>query len=721
MKPPPGTRPGLRRRPRWPVPWPLCGLVLAGAALAAEPPTVAGAAAPTRVLITGSREPVAPMGLLGERVALEAPFSLGTLDAEALATPGTNSLAAALARLPSVGENYATTGYHENFTVRGFTLDLGSSYRLNGLVVPAEFHLPVEVAGSIEVLQGVAAAQGALVGAGGTVNVLTRRAIGPDGLVVEGSGRGGWMVSGHVSRPLDADGRLALRLGGAHAQMRPPQPAAEGHRSLLMAAVDARLAPGLDLWGDLIAQHRSQPAVPGFQLLGGTRMPGPQVRDVNINRQPWSRPVANEGLLGTLRMRWQLADGLTLQAGAAQTRVHIDDNLATPYGCNSAPFQYFCDNGDFVLYDYHARELRTGRHLTAALTARLRHGAAVHALTLAADRVDRTVRQDDVYTSTVFDADGLALTQNIATTDRVLPAPPGTGVDRPRTRALQSSVMLADEASIGQWTFHIGLRAVLVDQQPSGARQHQRLPVAAATWSYAEGRAVYLSLARGLEFGSEAPAYARNAGALLPPRLSRQIELGWRGRAERGSSWQLAAFRTRRPYEFTLPTGDSWAGLGDHVSAGLQVHQGLELGYRSAPGLPWSVEASGSWLHARARGTGIAAVEGVQVQNVPRLAGHTRLVHAPRAWPGLEASLGWTHKGWRHARRDGLARVPGHDLLDLGLSWSTGGPSRRTVLALNVRNLTDRHHWRDAGEAYSADLLFPGAGRSMAASVRTEF
>jgi outer membrane receptor protein involved in Fe transport len=30
---------------------------------------------------------------------------------------------------------------------------------------------------------------------------------------------------------------------------------------------------------------------------------------------------------------------------------------------------------------------------------------------------------------------------------------------------------------------------------------------------------------------------------------------------------------------------------------------------------------------------------------------------------------------------------------------------------LKVTNLTDKRYWRDASEAYSADLLFPGAPR----------
>ena len=39
---------------------------------------------------------------------------------------------------------------------------------------------------------------------------------------------------------------------------------------------------------------------------------------------------------------------------------------------------------------------------------------------------------------------------------------------------------------------------------------------------------------------------------------------------------------------------------------------------------------------------------------------------------------------------------------------------------VNVCNLADRRYWRDAGQAYSADLLFPGPARSVSMVLRVE-
>lgn len=699
-------------------------LWIPAAAFAADPIEALTSAIPTAgsVVVIGAREYSRPASLLGARGdMLDAPLSMSVIAADALAEPGSLSIASVLARVPSVGENFATSGYYENFTVRGFTLDLGTSYRINGFVVPGEFHIPLDMVDSVEVLKGVAGPQGGLIGAGGSVNFVTRRSDGPNVVRAEVSQRGGIVTAADLAYRLGTPGDTGLRLGAAHAEMRPNQPAADGQRDLLSLAVDTRLRPGLLIMADLIAQRRSQQVVPGFQLLGGTTLPDSKVRDVNINRQPWSRPVTNEGVMADLRLSWQIAEGLAFQAGAASTVAMIDDNLATPWGCNTSPVQYFCSNGDFVLYDYHARERRAGRHLTASISAATRSGAVAHALALGVERVDRSVRQDNLYSATIYDAIGNGLVQNIATTATPLEAPIGMGINRPATRAIQSGAVLSDNMSLGGVSVLVGLRAVGIDQQPSGAREHHLLPQFAVTWAPTVGQSLYVSRARGVEFGSEAPLTASNAGALLAPRRTNQTEAGWKGHLSAGAAWTVSAFRMVRPYEFTQPVGGSWAGLGDYVSSGSQVHDGLEVSYQSTEKLPLRFEASAAYIRARATGTGVSALENVQIQNVPRLSSFVRVIHAPSITPGLEYSLSWTHRGLRNARRDGAATVPEYDLLNLGLSWKTRIASTTTVLALSVKNLADRRYWRDVGEAYSADLLFPGAPRSVAASASLEF
>lgn len=675
-----------------------------------------------RVVVVGARQGADGAGLLlGRAIGPDSPVSLEVITASDLSVPGTQSIASILSRIPSIGENYATTGYYENFTVRGFTADLGTAYRINGFIVPGEFHIPLETVSAVEVLQGIGGLQGGQVGAGGTINFVTRRLSEPNVGRVEATGRGGGLVSADMVLPFREARDSGLRISLTGAEMRPSQPASDGRRRLATLALDLQPLRGVSLAVDVMAQHRSQPAVPGFQLLGGTVLPDLRYRDVNINRQPWSRPVTNDGVMASARLVWQLTDGVTGQVGGASTVARIDDNLATPWGCNRAPVQYFCPDGDFVLYRYHANERRQGDHVVASVSIVADSSAASNRLTMALERVGRSVRQDGLYSVTTYDDSGNGLTQNIATTERPLAPPSGTGTYMPVASQRQYAVSLGDRMTVGSLDAHVGIRAVRIDQSPVGFSQQHMLPQWAISWNYAGSKFIHLSGAQGVEFGSQAPLTAANAGSLLEPRRTRQLELGWKGRALNNAAWAVTAFRMSRPYEFTQPAGTSWAGLGDYVRGGIQVHDGLEASYHADRARVFWFDASATYLRATASGTGWPDLDGVQIQNVPRLSTFLRATRKSAEVPGLEYGLSWTHKGTRNARRDGRVSVPAYDVLEFGASWTSRLREGSAVFAVNVQNLTDRRYWRDVGEAYSADLLFPGGPRLIAVSARYEY
>jgi iron complex outermembrane receptor protein len=169
-----------------------------------------------------------------------------------------------------------------------------------------------------------------------------------------------------------------------------------------------------------------------------------------------------------------------------------------------------------------------------------------------------------------------------------------------------------------------------------------------------------------------------------------------------------------------LPVGSSYAGLGDYVRGGTQTNTGISLGGQSSPAYALRLEGSLAFLIARASGTGMPGYDGVQVQNIPRLGGFVQATYALPKMP-VELYVSSTQRGRRNARADGLASVPGYTIFDAGADWHGTVSGKSVVVALRVSNLIDRRYWRDVGEAYSADLLFPGASRSIAVSARLEF
>ena len=661
------------------------------------------------------------MGIPGGDLA-EAPAQVTVVPAATLREPGTHSLSSTLTNLSSVSENYAIIGYYENFSIRGYTLDLGSAYRINGFVVPGEMHMGLDNKERIEVLQGIGTLAAGATGPGGIMNFATKRAADVQSARVELNQQGGSYVGVDLGLA-PGDRGIGLRINAAYEELRPYAEKAKGTRNFLSLALDAKPIDALTLTADLEYQRRSQPAVPGFQLLGGTTLPTGIDPATNINQQPWTRPVTNESTFAGLRADYRPAPEWRFTAGVGQGLARISDNLAFPSGCNNAPVQFFCANGDYVLYDYHASELRQTTQVDTSATRSWQLGALKHDTTFGVDRIERKIIQRDFYSSTNYDAFGLAESGNLGSVSTPLPAPPTASTDQPTTRARQTGVFLTDTIAWQAWRLQLGLRYTRISQITPGAGAQapvwHHLPQIALTRRLTAQARLYASYAQGLEFGSEAPITAANAGALLPPRKTRQLELGYKQEWQTGTL-SAALFRMSRPFDYLEPTGTSYAGLGNYVSSGQQVHTGAELNAQTALTTHLRLSANATWLRARAEGTGIAAYEGVQVQNIPRFRSALTAAYTLAAVPGLTSSLTWLHVGTRNARADGAASVPGYDRFDAGLAWVTQLAGRKATWQLKVTNLTDKRYWRDVGYAYGADLLFPGAPRQVFVGVLVE-
>jgi iron complex outermembrane receptor protein len=423
-----------------------------------------------------------------------------------------------------------------------------------------------------------------------------------------------------------------------------------------------------------------------------------------------------------MRAEYRFSGDSRLRAGASYAAARIEDNLAFPFGCNDAPVQYFCADGSYVLYDYQAKELRRTGQLDVSLLTRFTTGELRHRLVLGAEAIGRRIRQRDFYSTTNLDALGRGQTGNLADVSAPLPAPPNAGVDRPGNRATQAGLFAADAIDRGSWRLQVGARLARVRQAPSSEPERSHLlPQVALIRRFGDRARVYAAAATGLEFGTEAPVVAENAGQVLPPRRTRQLELGWKREWESGAALSAALFRMRRPYDFTDPVGSSFAGLGAFRRAGYQVHEGVEVAAqgRVAPGL--SLAGSATFLRARAYGTGVPAFEAIQLQNIPRLRSILEARYAFESMPGAEGSLTWHHAGRRNARRDGLAEVEGYHRFDAGFAWSMAGAGPRARLQASMLNIANKRYWRDVGEAYSADLLFPGAPRTLYLGLSVDF
>lgn len=85
------------------------------------------------------------------------PASISTVTAERIADQHAKTLTDVVKNDAAVGDGYAAIGYYPNFVMRGFALNLGSSYLLNGNLIRGEQNVALENKEQVEILKGISA------------------------------------------------------------------------------------------------------------------------------------------------------------------------------------------------------------------------------------------------------------------------------------------------------------------------------------------------------------------------------------------------------------------------------------------------------------------------------------------------------------------------------------------------------------------------------------
>ncbi|HEV2214714.1 MAG TPA: TonB-dependent receptor plug domain-containing protein, partial [Terracidiphilus sp.] len=74
----------------------------------------------------------------------------------------------------SVGEDYAPVGYYGDFEIRGFPIDFGTGWQINGMAVVGEQDIPLENKQQVEFVHGLAGIESGIASAGGLINFVTK-------------------------------------------------------------------------------------------------------------------------------------------------------------------------------------------------------------------------------------------------------------------------------------------------------------------------------------------------------------------------------------------------------------------------------------------------------------------------------------------------------------------------------------------------------------------
>ncbi|WP_110975076.1 TonB-dependent siderophore receptor [Acinetobacter sp. WCHAc060042] len=628
------------------------------------------------------------------------PASINTVTAALIADQHAKTLSDVVKNDASVGDGYAPIGYYANFVMRGFSLNAGSSYLLNGNLLRGEQNVALENKEQVEILKGMSAIQSGMSTPGGVVNYVSKRPKDVQSLTLEADSHGGSRVATDFGGWLGDNQQFGYRVNAAYEDIHPYVEHADGTRLFGSLALDWKISDRSKLEFDLESQRQKQRSVPGYQLLGGETIPTGVEWDRLLGYQSWSKPVTNESLNTSLKYSYQINDNWSSNLSASQSRVIVDDYSAFAYT--------FDQQGNYDIYDFRSPDdsYLTNQFKTG-LNGKFSTGAWQHSLSLELSHAYKRHTQYDAINEWIgsgnIDHDPITYTP----TDKAL------GNHYKSLDSQQTALNLLDQIKLNDaWSVLLGGKLLHLNESAYAADGNniretdfnRFLPQLALMYQPWQNTHLYASYAKGISDGSQAPWYANNAYATLAPRHSTQYELGLK------QQWQTMLFTAAL---FDLRQDNQYTNsASNYVTDGEQNNLGLELGLQGR--VAENLDMTSTLALTRSRLENVQANEyaGHQTQNVPKLRFASHVSYQMPQVEGLRLLAGMQYSSSKYANKTGTVKVSGYTVFDAGAAYNFRAYGYDNMLRLNVDNLFNKKYWRDAGSFFGDDYLFLGTPRT---------
>lgn len=677
---------------------------------------------PTGKAEEGYRIGEADMGPLGNRKAVDTPFSLGSVSADLLRNYGAETFSETVKFLPST---YVEGHLGLEFgppIIRGMQADdSAGSVRIDGLNVRADTALPQELYEKLEVLGGPASALYGPAPAAGTLNATLKR---PTDTPLREAGVF-YTDNGNLGARLDLGGRvgeggaLGYRLNVLGADGESYVSGSNQRRFLAGVALDFRLSDRTVVEAKASHYVFDQRGLPGgFSYSKATGLPDA----VDASRSGYGQTFGGVDAttdLAELAFHHQLSSDWQIK-GAYM------DQLATRDFHNLITNTLTSASGTYkTTYRQSGSEARVYSHYLY-LNGKAQTGSVGHELSLGTSGYDT-----DAYTIPGLRS-GAALTLGYGSlSDPVTYNDPGWGGTGPKYKASNvhvQSLTLAD-------TLHFNERwSALVAANESWIAEHNWSAKGATTGTYYKDgewggslslmfkpqafATVYATYVDSIEPGATAAVGTANEGQSLAPFRSKEWEFGYKAALDR-LEWNAALFRIERPFAYT----DT-----DNVfkNAGQQVNEGLELGAKGLVTDRLTVLGNLTYLNPRMDETASSATEGKNVMGVPRLQGTLLGEYRLAAVPGLTLEGDVHYVGRRAANAENSTWAQAYTTLDLGGRYETALAGHKVVGRVMLTNVTDTRYWASinagwGGTPGQSGTAFLGEPRALRASLSLSF
>ena len=667
-------------------------------------------------------QPKVNLSGFGQQNLAAIPASIHTVTAELIADQHAKTLSDVVKNDASVGDGYAPIGYYANFVMRGFSLNAGSSYLLNGNLLRGEQNVALENKEQVEILKGMSAIQSGMSTPGGVVNYVSKRPKDVQSLTLEADSHGGSRVATDLGGWFGDNQQFGYRVNAAYEDIHPYVEHADGKRLFGSLALDWKISDRSKLEFDLESQRQKQRSVPGYQLLDGKTVPTGVKWDRLLGYQSWSKPVTNESLNTSLKYTHRLNKDWTANLSVSQSRVVVDDYSAFPWGCYSSACQItglgntFDQNGNYDIYDFRSPDdsYLTNQFKTG-LNGQFSTGTWQHKLSLELsqtykrhaqyDAINKPVGTGNIYTDTVnYDPSGATL-----------------GNHYKSLNSQQTAFNLLDQIDFNNtWSAVVGGKLLHLNESAYDANANnirdinfnRFLPQFAVMYQPWEKTHVYASYAKGLSDGGQAPWFTNTPFVTLAPKHSAQYELGFK------QHWQALLFTAAL---FDLKQDNQYSNTSnDFVVDGQQHNLGLELGLQGRIGQNLDMTSTLALTRSRLQDIQSSEYQGHQTQNVPTVRLASYISYQPQV-EGLRLLAGMQYSDRKYANKSGTVEVPSYTVFNLGSAYNFRAYGYENTLRLNVDNVFNKKYWRDVGSFFGDDYLFLGTPRTAQLSWTVNF
>lgn len=651
-------------------------------------------------------------GALGQRTALETPFSSANISADIIEQTAPGKLGDLFFADASVSDNSSTSGGWASYlSVRGLDMDWQNSFRIDGHpFISYATLLPYEHMEQVDLLKG---ATGFLYGfgsPGGLINYVTKK---PTGEPVRNvglgfSGKSLWRANADIGGRAGEDGRFGYRLNLSHESGEAANTSRQ-RRNAVSLALDAKLTSDLSWELQSLFQKRRvsdmEPTITTSSL-AERHLPQPVANDDGRMVGPGNFSD-NEFKYVSTGLKYRLAQDWQLSGSYSHSSTRTQRNESVISLLDSA--------GNYRNFRSDYGEAYQTNQFEALLQGRLQTGAVRHQIVAGASWQQQ---RNDYSAAGTYEEVGLG---NLNQANRYAYYSPtgldGLGLYR-AADITQRAIFASDTLEFSQqWSVLAGIRYNSYQQRQydtTGAETSRyeksgtATPTLALMYRFAPQSMAYASYMEALVPGSiVADRSLSNYRALLNPLKTRQYEMGVKT-VQPNWSATAALFRIEKPSEYS----DGTTMRQD----GQSTYQGLELAGAVKLARQWSLGGNLMLLDSE-YGRGNAAIDGNRIAGAPRYVATAQLgYHVPQL-PGLQLTAGIKHTGNTMLDAANQLQVAGYSLLNLGANYETVIAGKSTTLRVMLSNATNRKYW-----AYQyANYIKAGDPRSINLSATVRF